>query len=247
MDSHTIGNLAGGAGFNYEAAGFENLGASDYTLITIAVDGTGSVRPFAAELKAALKVVRAACNKLPRRKNLLLRVIEFSTLLPGGVREIHGFMPLADIDPKVYDNLTLSGGTPLYDAAYNGIAALVDYGDKLAEREFPCNGIFFLLTDSDDNASLRTPAAIHQVINDDRIGPEKQVESLVSILIGVNAGHYRQKLLALQQDAGFGYYFDAGVTEEELLALAEFIVESVSSQSQSLGTGGPSQNIPATI
>ena len=43
-------------------------------------------------------------------------------------------------------------------------------------------------------------------------------------------------------------FIDAGAANERSLAkLADFVSQSISSQSQSLGTGGPSQNISAVI
>jgi uncharacterized protein YegL len=244
MESYTIGNL-GGTGFTYEAAGFQALGASEYTLVTIVVDGTGSTYPFAKLLREAVKTAVETCRRSPRRKNLLLRVIVFSDDLPGGSREIHGFIPLADVDLSVYDGIVPSGMTPLYDATHNAIAAMVDYGTKLADNDYPCNGIVFVITDGADNTSRLTPAAIRQLTEDTRIG--EKLESLLTILIGINAAQFSRLLQAFQADANLDKYVEAGVTKDELAALADFLSTSVSLASQSLGSGGPSQNIPATI
>ncbi len=74
------------------------------------------------------------------------------------------------------------------------------------------------------------------------------VESMVTVLVGVNASEYKYELDNFYQEAGLTQYIDAGeATKGKLAKLAEFVSQSISSQSQSLGTGGPSQNISATI
>ena len=74
------------------------------------------------------------------------------------------------------------------------------------------------------------------------------LESMISILIGVNSTRYKQQLLDYQTGAGLTHYKDAGeATERNLAKLANFVSRSTSSQAQAKGTGGPSQNIQATI
>ena len=76
----------------------------------------------------------------------------------------------------------------------------------------------------------------------------EKLESLISILIGINVGNYGQELQDYQQKTGMDHYIDVGdATPRKLAKLAAFVSQSISSQSQALGTGGPSQNIAATI
>ena len=104
MDTHSIG----GTTFQFSAAKIGTLGASEYTLATIVVDGSGSVDPFWNEIKAALKENVAACAdpKNPRADNLMLRVLVFDSQLT----EVHGFKPVRDINPADYDSLPIPGG-----------------------------------------------------------------------------------------------------------------------------------------
>jgi len=237
------GNI--GSGFSYKGARIENLGATEYTLVTIALDVTGSTEKFAAELRLALITAVESCQKSPRSDNLLLRVITFSTSV-GGVNELHGFKPLSEIDPNAYPQFAPDGMTPLYDAVYSSVGAMVEYGQKLVENDFLCNGIAFIITDGYDNRSSTTPKMIREKIIDARQG--EKLESLVTVLIGINAKEYRDYLNRLQSDAGLDQFIDAGeATKGKLAKLAEFVTQSVSSQSQAVGTGGPSQNIAATI
>ncbi len=246
-DSMEFGKIGGANGFGFSGIRTEHLGATEYTLVTIAIDVTGSVGGFEAELLRCLKTAVDACKKSPRSDNLLLRVILFSTIYANGVEELHGFKPLADIDPqKDYKQLRTGGGTPLRDACYSAIGAMNAYGKKLSDDDFGVNAIAFIITDGDDNASAATENMIKQEIAQAISG--EILESMVSVLIGINAASYKNELEEFQLNVGITQYIDAGdATAGKLARLAEFVSRSIASQSQAMGTGGPSQNISATI
>lgn len=252
-DKMETGNIGGMQGFTFSGVRTEHLGATEYTVVTIAVDETGSTTGFEDDLRNSLVAAVEACKKSPRSDNLLLRVIKFSTALSGGMEELHGFKPLSEIDPQSdYPYLRPAGTTPLYDAAFSSIGATVSYAEKLMGDDFLANGIVFVITDGleypppPNNPSVSTPAMIKSQV--EKAVQGEKIESLVTILIGINAGEYSNELETFQREAGIDKYIDAGeATKGQLSKLAEFVSQSVSSQSQSLGTGGPSQNISATI
>ena len=236
---------AAGGQFGFTGTRLEKLGATEYTLVDIAIDVTGSTAGFSDDLRNALIVAVDACKKSPRSDNLLLRVTTFSTSV-GGVNELHGYKPLGEIDTAQYPTFHPSGGTPLFDATYSAINSMVLYGGKLTDNDFLVNGIVFIITDGDDNNSTATPRMIAQTISAAR--QDEKLESVVTVLIGINAAQYRSYLANFKAQAGLDQYIDAGAaTKAKLAKLADFVSQSVSSQSQSLGTGGPSQNIAATI
>ena len=241
------GNIGGMQGFKFSGIRTEHLGATEYTLVTIAVDESGSVYGFEGDLLNSLKEAVNSCKKSPRSDNLLLRVIKFQTALTNGMEEIHGFKPLSEIDAdKDYPNFRPGGGTPLCDAVFSSVGSVNAYAKKLMDDDFLANGIVFIITDGYENASTTTPKMIRTEIEKAVKGEE--IESLVSVLIGINASDYNDVLENFQQEAGIDQYIDAGeATKSKLAKLAEFVSQSVSSQSQALGTGGPSQNISATI
>src|SRR3990167_7068141 len=111
MQNHKIGGS-----FTFSAARVERLGATEYTLVTIAVDETGSVQGFSDKLREMLIAAVESCKKSPRSHNLLVRVITFGSQHSNGVNEIHGFKPLSEIDTASYPTIKPSGMTPLYDA-----------------------------------------------------------------------------------------------------------------------------------
>jgi uncharacterized protein YegL len=241
MQSHGVT----GSNFTFQATRISDLGATEYTLVTIAVDVTGSTHGFADELRQMLVTVIQACQRSPRSHNLLVRVILFSTTV-GGVTELHGFKPLAEINTADYPQFQPDGLTPLFDATYSSLVAMLDYGRQLADNDFLANGIAFIITDGADNASVTTPAMIRRQLESAR--QDEQLESLVSVLVGINDNQLRHLLDQFKVEAGLDQYVPAGdATAGRLAKLAAFVSQSVSSQSQALGTGGPSQAISATI
>ncbi len=249
MDSSAmvVGQIDGMQGFKFSGVRTEKLGATEYTLVTIAVDVTGSVWSFEQELLETLVIAVEACQKSPRSDNLLLRVIKFSSMFGNGVDELHGFKPLTEIDAKNdYQALDPGGLTPLCDACFSAIGAMNAYGQKLVDDDFGVNAIAFIITDGGENASVATMKMVRDEAEKAVTG--EIVESMVSVLIGINATEYKYELEQFQKEAGLTQYIDAGkATKAKLAKLADFVSQSVSSQSQALGTGGPSQNISATI
>lgn len=237
MENHAIG----GTGFGFSAKRVGDLGATEYTLVTLAADATGSVSGWERKIEDCIKAVVKACRKSPRADNLLLRVVTFNTTI--GVLEVHGFKPLQDCDPDKYTGAVRPGGcTNLYDAAFSCAGAQNQYGKDLTKQDFAANGIFVVVTDGDDNASKTTSRMLKDEITKGVTG--ENLESTVSILVGVNVtdAHMSQRLKDFNTEAGFTQYVEIdNATDAKLAKLADFVSRSVSSQSQALGTGGPSK------
>jgi hypothetical protein len=226
--------------YGYSAVRPDKLGATEYTLVNVVCDKSGSVTGFRAELEKAVKEVVKGCKFSPRADNLLLRVVLFDQ----GLQEVHGFKPLADCNESDYDNLIPSGGsTALYDTAQNCIEATNNYAAQLAGQDFLVNALTVVLTDGDDNAS--TYGTKHVAAELTKAVSGEKLESMVSILVGCNTSttlsSYLQKF---KDDVGFTQYVDIGKADAKSLAkLAKFVSKSITSQSQALGTGGPSQSL----
>jgi uncharacterized protein YegL len=241
MDTHAIG----GGSFSFTGARIQRLGATEYTLVTIALDASSSVAAFEGDLMSALRTAVEACAKSPRAENLLVRVVKFSTGC-ASVEELHGFKLLADVDIAAYPRLAPSGATPLYDAVYSALSATNVYAKTLHDQDVLVNAILFVVTDGCENASVATAAMIKREIAEAQ--SREQLESLVSVLIGINAGAARHELAAFQSNAGITHYVEvADASRQRLAKLAAFVSQSISSQSQALGTGGPGQRVVAVI
>ena len=225
--------------YGYSAVGLEKLGASEYTLAVIVCDVSGSVSGFKHEMERAIQEVVKSCRYSPRSHNLMLRLVTFS----DDLEETHGYKLLEDCKPEDYDDiLTIRNVTALYDAAENAIAAAVDYGKRLTAEDYLVNAAVYVITDGCDNHSTLGPHQVAAVLS--RAKQEEALESIVSILIGVNIQDHRVKdtLDAFHRDAGFSQFVSLpDATAKTLAKLAAFVSKSISSQSQALGSGGPSQ------
>lgn len=243
-DSTMTSQTIGGSTFTYQAARIGDLGATEYTLATIAIDVTSSVSDFADQLRQMLVAAIQACARDPRSDNLLVRVLLFSTSV--GVQELHGFKPLSEIDANDYPQLRPGGMTPLYDATYSAIGAAIDYGKQLMDQDFLANAITYIVTDGGDNASTTTAAMVRR-LSEEALQQEK-LESHLSVLVGINTDQCGVYLDRFRREGGISQYIPAGdATPATLAKLGGHISQSISSQSQALGTGGPSRAVSATI
>jgi hypothetical protein len=227
--------------YGYSATKLADLGATEYTLTTIVVDESGSIDPFKAEMITAVKEVVNACKYSPRADNLMIRLVTFANSL----KEVHGFKLLANINLADYDNILNDGGmTALYDATVNSVDATTSYGEQLVKSDFSANGIVVVITDGADNRSSNGIDAVADSIKKATAG--EKLESLVSILIGVNVSdpNISDALKTLHADGGFTQYVELkDATAKTLAKLAQFVSKSISSQSTALGTGGPSKSL----
>jgi len=234
--------------FQFSAVKPENLGASEYTIVCLAVDCSGSTHDFIKKINDAVKTVIGACMKSPRSDNLLFRVITFST----SIEEVHGYKELHMIDINDYPQFSSYGMTALYDATLNAIGSVIDLADSLIQQDFSVNGAAYIMTDGLDNASSYNPSMIKELMGEAMKG--EKIESIAPVVIGMKdpaltgddwAKTVSKKLKYFTEEAGIAQYVDLGeITEGKLAKLAEFVSQSISSQSQGLGTGAPSQPIP---
>lgn len=239
METHNIG----GSNFSFTGTRVDKLTSTEYTLATIVVDKSGSVYGFSKELRDMLMASVYACKLSPRSDNILVRVVLFSS---SGLEEVHGFKPLSEINTNDYPEIHPGGNTPLNDAVFSAIGATNDYAKQLTDMDYNVNAIVFVITDGMENASSINTGMVKQEL--ERPTKEELLESVLSILIGINVSSYDRYLHDYQNETGMSMFIDAGNADAKSLAkLAKFVSQSVSSQSQSLGTGGPSQNISATI
>lgn len=232
-------SLVGTSGYKFSATSLDDLGASEYTLVGAVVDASGSVSPFVKEMEKCLQEILVASQSSPRSENLMLRLTQFDTK----VQELHGFRLLSTIGADEYDGIINIGGmTALYDSVYTMVESVGLYGKTLSEQDYDVNGIVFVITDGEDNMSKFNPARIKQLRED--IMKQEQLESLLVVLIGVGNDITTAYLDRLKTEAGLDQALNAGDANPKTLArLAQFVSQSISSQSASLGSGGPSKSL----
>ena len=242
-DDMQVVTIPGGGNFQFSAVRPENLGATEYTLVSIIVDITGSVHGFEKDLSESIKSVIKACRKSPRAENLLVRLVFFNSIKK--IWEIHGFKPLSLIDENQYKigKDDCDGATNLFDATYDAIGSTLTYSKSLMDQDFNVNGAIYIITDGDDNQStFATKPKIKKQL--EVVKNQETIESLITVLVGINAQSYNAKLALFQSEAGLTQFVDVGdATPQRLAKLAAFVSKSISSQSQALGSGGPSQQL----
>lgn len=229
--------------FAFSAANIANLGATEYTLVSISTDVSGSVQRFARLLNNALKEAVQSCQKSPRADNLLLRVTTFNSV----VKEFHGFKEFKNVNLSDYDNVIQNpyGATALRDAALDSLDALNLQAKELNDNDYSANAIFIQITDGDDNSSVHSAAKLQKTATD-AINSE-YLESIRRVLVGVNPDKDQTLSSYLQRykdEAGFDQYIEIEDASASAFAkLSDFISKSISTQSTALGTGKQSQAI----
>lgn len=224
----------GGGNYTFSAVNINELGSSEYTLVTIVLDTSGSVINYKTELENCLEEIVKSCKFSPRVDNLMLRLVTFNS----NENEIHGFKLFSNCEPTHYKGiLKCNGLTSLYDATYNSVNCMTEYGKNLVKNDYSVNGIIFIITDGEDNNSVKTPSDVKDVLN--ICMNNEYLESLTSILIGVNTNSQISNSLTLfKEHAGLTEYIDLGDANEKKLAkLAKYVSQSIVSQSQNLGNG----------
>lgn len=239
--STTLDQFKTPSSYGFSATKIANLGASEYTLVTIAIDESGSVSGFWDEIKACVSEVVRSCMKSPRADNLMIRLVKFS----DNLTEVHGFKMLSECNADDYKNIPFKGGnTALYDACENAITASNLYGKQLYDQEFSANGIVVVVTDGLNNNSAYGVNEVKQALKKAVVG--ENLESMVSILVGVNVSDsmVADGLDKFHKDAEFTQFVVIQeATKNKLAKLAQFVSKSISAQSQALGTNGPSKSL----
>jgi hypothetical protein len=232
-------------GIQFSAVKIDRLMSSSYTLVNIGIDTTGSVWNHTKSIQKMVKDIIEGCRKCPRVDNLMIRIIEFNS---GNINEIHGFKTFNLINVDDYKEPIATGTTNLIDAGYDGLSGIDIYSTELSNNDFESNGLNILITDGMDNISKYTCKDISNKINE--INRKEKLESLLNILIGLtdkNATDFekmevKEALEKFKVECNFDAYIDVDdMSAENFAKIAKFIVNSVSSQSSSLGSGGPSQ------
>lgn len=230
-------NLVGPGNYSFSAIRPEHLGATEYTVVSLVLDISGSVASFADELLKTQKAIVDACKKSPRADNLLLRVVHFNS----SINEVHGFKALADIDLGSYGTIHPDSMTALIDAADTSIQATLEYAKDLSKNDYDVNAAIYIVTDGMDNVSKRTANSIKQRILESQ--KSEDLESLIVVLVGITGGDSKvqQYLDHFQSGVGITQYVDMGeATPQKLAKLANFVSKSISSQSSALGSGSAS-------
>lgn len=234
---------ANGSGFQFSAVDVDSdsLESSEYTLVGLVCDRSGSVLSFANEIEGCVKSALEGCQKSPRVDNMLVRTLKFN----DEIEEVHGYRLLTDCHLAKYTGfIQPSGYTSLYDASINMVDSMATYGKQLRDNHYKANGIIAIITDGIDEGSTLKPHNVKEAIERARMA--ESLESVLIILIGINVKNsaVSQYLHNFKDEVGIDQYIEVQDASPSTFAkVAGFISKSVSSQSQALGSGSASQPI----
>lgn len=229
-----------GSNYSFGAVKIDALQATEYTLVQIIVDKSGSLGGFDRDLEKMIAEIVKSCKKSPRAENLMIRLVTFN----HSEEEVHGFRLLETINPDEYANTINTGGeTLLFDSTYNGILSVNEYAKILSKNDYLANAIVFCITDGCDNVSKFSPSQIKDLVKKTR--KDESLESITVILIGMASDPSVQQYLDhFKTEADITDYIDAGtVSSAKLAKIAKFVSQSISSTSSALGTGGKSASL----
>lgn len=227
-------NINASSNYSFSATTPDNLGATEYTLVTVVVDKSSSLAGYEKELEKMIQAAVGSCQKSPRAENLLLRVVSFN----HADEEIHGFKLLSQININDYNRkVKTSGSTALYDTTYQSIEATAIYAETLLNQDFLTNAVIFIITDGEDNNSKHSINSIKDLIINTK--KSEVLESFAVVLIGMTGvSSISQSLSTFKTDADLDHYIDMGdVDTSKLAKLAGYISNSISASSKSLGSG----------
>ena len=226
--------------YGYTGTPVDSLQSFENTIAIGLVDESGSTTSFAQELEKCVKEVIKSLKDSEHADKLLYAHYHFDT----NFREVHGFKEVININVSDYDGCWSGGGcTALYDSEVKVIKYIDDYSKQLASQRYLCNGLFYILTDGKDYGSTLNENSVKTELS--RIVTNENLESFVTILIGINEDDSVQKgLESHAKECGFTRYIKAkNANRKTLSKISGFISQSISSQSQALGSGGPSQSL----
>jgi len=228
--------LPTGGNFTGLKIGHEDM-TSENTVATGLLDESGSTNSFARDMELAVGEIIKSLRDSSRAEHIMYRHCHFGT----GFREHHGYTPLSKLNPGDYDGCYQPGGaTHLYDSCVNVIEATQVYGEEITNKKYLCNGFIYIITDGADYGSTLTIPDVRDALA--KAIASEDLESLMTVLIGVNVGSYKAGLEKFKNDAGLTQFITLENTSAKALAkLSGFIVSSMMAQSQHLGLGGPSQ------
>lgn len=236
MEKFKVGN------YQYSAVKVEKLtGTNEYTLVAIVFDESGTTTHFAPAMEQCLHDIIGDLRYSPRANNLLVTDVHFGTK----PREVHGYKLLEDCNPADYIGSYKNGGsTSLYDTCVKVLRAMNETAKRLREQDYDVNGFFVCITDGKDECSTYPDNEVNTAMQECITG--ENLESLMSILIGVNVqtAAFSDYLEKFKTTGGFSQFEKVeDIHQKSFAKIVKFISNSVTSQSQHLGTGGASKSL----
>lgn len=236
MDSQTF--MIPGGNYGYTGTIIDQIESFKNTIAQMLFDESGSTRPYARQMELVIKEIIKSLRASPVADQIIYRQCHFGT----NFREFHGYEPISAINEDRYDGCYQPGGqTHLYDAIDRSVLEMIDYADQLAKKRYTTNGVLYLVSDGDDYGSTLSLADARKAMA--KGISSESLESMLSVMVGLSNND--ATLAAMEKfakDVGFTQFLPVKDTSEAtLLRIGQHASQTIVSQSQHLGTGGPSQ------
>jgi hypothetical protein len=122
----------------------EDIDSEEVHLIFIGVDASGSMSPYANDMRKCLVDFKDALVASKEEAKLLVARATFNDII-----DIGGYKKIADFT----DNYSANGGTALYDVICKGTDKLTEYVDHLKAQGMRVKAVFAIFSDGEDNSS----------------------------------------------------------------------------------------------
>jgi hypothetical protein len=151
-----------------------------FTLVTFVVDTSKNILSYTKELEFLIKQFVNETKESRLAEQILLRVVLFNEK----TKEIHGFLPLKNINNFLYNGEFIpKNGHSLNNAVFNSVYSSVECGKQVKEkigRDIKINSVVYVITGKPDLPIKRTNA-----INKIMKNPFDGVDSLFVYVFGI--------------------------------------------------------------
>lgn len=223
-----------GTGYHFTAILPENIKTDAICLASVLIDTSSSMDGEEQNLERCFEQAIQACDKAPNRDGIFIRITSFAST----VKELRPFIPPSPTPLKIH----IGGMTALGRGILDSLRSTTQYAKVLSQGDYRCNAILIILTDGEETVD-KPEQAVDMVQKElQTIRTEETLDSVLIILVGFRPS---VGVMKTQQDfanaIGARYIPLQDVNPQKLAKLANFVSQSISSQSKQIGTGQVTQ------
>lgn len=200
--------------------------SSEVVLVTMMIDDSGSIR-YARNEQAVRDGHNLVLGVLSDPKlKLEARALIHTCYLNGKI--LYEYRQLSQAEQMTPSNYDAYGGTPLYDQSMVLLGTVVAKAQEFANEGVPVRTITLIVTDGNDEHSVRaTPAAVRTLVKD-----MLQQENHIIAAMGISDGE--TDFRAVFQEMGIldEWILTPNSTRDEIVAAFHLFSQSASSASQ---------------
>lgn len=136
-----------------EGVSIDDIDSEQVTLITVMLDGSGSMATFQDQVIDAYN--KQFLAPMVKAKNAESILVEAWVFFEQEVRLVHGFLPVTQCQKLSRSTFDPNGATPLYQAVHQGLTGLAAYAQTLRDSGTSTKCIAVVISDGGENSSAR--------------------------------------------------------------------------------------------